>query len=206
MGKQQTKVPVVQDTTNKAVTNALPAELATKEAADNYFAKERAKNTFKQNYAGNTRYVEGGITEYDKGISANNVENIEDLRGENQSAGDKLINGLVRATARTGLRVVDSAATVGFLAFNLFGQAKDLGVAITNGVAGTDFEEDTTQLSDAYNNPYSRWMDKIDKDLVANTSIHRTDEERDGLLASATSMGFWADTVLDGVSLSLIHI
>jgi hypothetical protein len=70
---------LIEDNNNKAKTHTLPKEWATQKAADNYFAKAKADQN-KKNYSGNTTYIEGGVTEYDKGLSANQVGNSETIK------------------------------------------------------------------------------------------------------------------------------
>lgn len=128
-------------------------------------------------------YVPGGLDKYTKDISPNDVSNIDDYRGERQSTLEKLSNGAIKAVGKTGLRIVDSFATIPYL----------LG-------AGMLSDKEQGYLESIYNNPISLGIEDMINDLNNDLPNYYTNEEKESLKASLTGMNFWADKFLDGAS------
>ncbi len=142
------------------------------------------KSTAKKNYAGNDIYVPGGFgtSGNERNLSVGNIENIEDLRGENQATWDKVGNGAAKFVGKTALR------TLGGFVTPFYG----LGAMMAN-----------RKASAFYDNDFSNWLNQKEEELNEALPNYRTDEEKNSFTESVTGVNFYADSLLDGASFAL---
>ena len=104
----------------------------------------------------------------------------EDRLGQQQGAFNKVLNGVGKFIAKTGINALDGT------------------LGTVNGVLqGID----KGSFNAVYNNDFSKWVDDLNTKLDYDLPNYYTEQEKNGsLLGNVATTNFWADKVLGGMS------
>jgi len=122
-------------------------------------------------------------SQYDTNVTPENVKNLEEIRANKQSTWDKAGNGLANLAGRT----ITSGAE-----------------GILNPFIGTFNAIKDGQLSSYYDNPFTRTLEEVDKQIKEQVPFYSSNQEKEahGFEKLLYGNTLWRD-VLDGVGYSL---
>jgi len=109
--------------------------------------------------------------------------NNEERLAQNQSTGDKWLNGIEKLGLKTGTAVLGGT----------IGTVNGVLEAISQG-----------SMSAIYDNDFSKWLDRADTKLNYKLPNYYTQQEKDaGFLESTGTANFWANDVFGGLSFTI---
>ena len=144
-----------------------------------------------------------GSSQYDKyAVTEEDLYNLDEVRGANQSTWDVLGNGVVNLIG--GAILQTSGNTVGSIYG--FGSSMMTGFRsmfsdepLKDPLTGRELGTGDAMLKEFTNNSVFQWLDENQEDLRESFPIYYTQAEREkSLMSQAFTTKFWADTMVNG--------